>query len=149
MKVYFLENVPNVAKAWDIKEVKPWYAQNMLFPKKLALEFTDKLEQDIKNKKLKEEKNRLELLNNKNQLFEKLNWKKLIFKLKTWHKDKIYWWIWEKEIISQIKKEFKVELSKKYIDLVSWHIKKLWRSDLYIKISSTSIAKMELLIESE
>ena len=37
MKVIFLEDVPNVAKAGDIKEVADGYGRNYLLPKKLAL----------------------------------------------------------------------------------------------------------------
>jgi large subunit ribosomal protein L9 len=37
MKVVFLEDVPNVARAGDIKEVADGYGRNYLLPKKLAL----------------------------------------------------------------------------------------------------------------
>ena len=37
MKVIFLEDVKNVAKAGDIKEVADGYGRNYLLPKKLAL----------------------------------------------------------------------------------------------------------------
>jgi large subunit ribosomal protein L9 len=37
MKVVFLEEVKNVAKAGDIKEVSDGYARNFLLPKKLAV----------------------------------------------------------------------------------------------------------------
>jgi large subunit ribosomal protein L9 len=37
MKVIFLEDVPNVAKAGDTKEVADGYGRNYLLPKKLAL----------------------------------------------------------------------------------------------------------------
>jgi len=37
MKVVFLEDVPNVGKAGDIKEVADGYGRNYLLPKKLAL----------------------------------------------------------------------------------------------------------------
>ena len=37
MKVVFLEDVPNVARAGDIKEVSDGYGRNYLIPKKLAV----------------------------------------------------------------------------------------------------------------
>ena len=37
MKVVFLEDVKNVAKAGDVKEVADGYARNFLLPKNLAL----------------------------------------------------------------------------------------------------------------
>ena len=60
---------------------------------------------------------------------------------------KIYWWIWEKDIISAIKKKFKVELSKKHIDMPDWHLKKLWESQIYIKLGKDAIAKILVIIK--
>ena len=37
MRVIFLEDVPNVARAGEIKEVANGYGRNFLIPKKLAL----------------------------------------------------------------------------------------------------------------
>ena len=37
MKVVFLEDVPNVAKAGDVKDVADGYGRNYLLPKKLAI----------------------------------------------------------------------------------------------------------------
>ncbi|MDP2916926.1 MAG: bL9 family ribosomal protein, partial [Dehalococcoidia bacterium] len=37
MKVVFLQDVPNVAKAGDVKEVATGYGRNYLLPKKLAV----------------------------------------------------------------------------------------------------------------
>jgi large subunit ribosomal protein L9 len=83
MKVYFLQNVVHVAKAGEIKEVKPGYAQNMLFPKKLAIELTSQLEKELKEKELKEEKHKRELIENRHKIAETLNNQKFLFKLKT------------------------------------------------------------------
>ena len=40
MRVIFLEDIPNVARAGDVKEVKTGYAKNYLLPKKLAVAAT-------------------------------------------------------------------------------------------------------------
>jgi len=40
MKVVFIENVPQVANAGDVKEVKDGYGRNYLFPRKLAVPAT-------------------------------------------------------------------------------------------------------------
>jgi large subunit ribosomal protein L9 len=83
MKVLFLENVVHVAKKGEIKEVKPGYAQNMLFPKKLAVELSDKVEREMKAKVKKEDSHRRELIEDRHNIVEELNGNKLNFKLKT------------------------------------------------------------------
>lgn len=40
MRVIFVEDVPNVARTGEIKEVKPGYARNYLLPKRLAVAAT-------------------------------------------------------------------------------------------------------------
>jgi len=90
MKVLFLENVVHVAKKGDIKEVKSGYAANMLFPKKLAVELTDKVENEMKNKTKAEESHRRELIENRHNIVEELNHKKLVFKLKTDISEKVF-----------------------------------------------------------
>lgn len=37
MKVVFLQDVPNVARAGDVKDVADGYSRNYLIPKKLAV----------------------------------------------------------------------------------------------------------------
>lgn len=148
MKVLFLQNVLYVAKAWEIKEVKPGYAANMLFPKKLAVELTPEVEKNMKDKQKKDDAHRRELLENRHEIANSLTGKKLNFKLK-WSKDKVYGGIWEKDIIREIKRNFKIELSKKHIDLPDGHIKKLWESFIYIKLWKDAMSKMTVVVESE
>lgn len=148
MKVLFLQNVLHVAKAWEIKEVKPGYAANMLFPKKLAVELTSEVEKQMKDKQKKDDAHRRELLENRHDIADSLTWQKLSFKLK-WSKDKVYGAIWEKDIIWEIKKKFKIELSKKHIDMPDWHIKKLWETFIYIKLWKDAMAKMIVVVESD
>lgn len=149
MKVLFLKHVVNVWKEWDIKEVKPGYAMNMLFPKWLAMELTPEVEKKYKEKQKKEEAHKRELIENRYNISEKLNWQKLDFKLKTWANHKVFWAIWEKDIIAEIKKKFKIELSKKHIELPEWHIKKLWESQIYVKLGKDAMAKLFITISEE
>ena len=102
MKVLFLQNVVHVARAWEIKDVKVWYAQNMLFPKKLAVELTAQLEKELKEKKIREEKHKRELVENKHHILEMLNNQKFLFKLKTDSSWKVFGSVWEKDVIKKI-----------------------------------------------
>ena len=150
MKVLFLENVLHVAKKGEIKEVKSGYAQNMLFPKKLAVELTDQAERQMKAKIKKDDNHRRELIENRHNISEELNHKKISFKLKTDNSGKkVFGWIWEKDVIREVKKEFKLELTKKNIDMPGGHIKKLGESEVFIKLGKDAMAKLIIIVEKE
>lgn len=149
MKVLFLKHVVNVWKEWEIREVKPWYAINMLFPKWLAIELTPQAEKKHKEKLKREQKHKMELIEDRHIIAEKLNWQKLEFSLKTHENWKVYWGIWEKDIIEKIKKKYKIELTKKHIDMPDGHFKKIWNFQIFIKLWKDSMAKMSIIINEE
>ena len=148
MKVLFLKHVVNVGKEGEIKEVKAGYAANCLFPKGLAVELTPAEEKKYKNKLKREDSHRRELIGNRQEIVETLTGQKLIFSLQSWANGKVYWGIWEKDVINQVKSKFKVELTKKHIDLPDGHIKKLWESYIYIKLGKDAMAKMTVEVIS-
>jgi len=150
MKVLFLENVLHVAKKGDIKEVKPGYAINMLFPKKHAVELTAEVEKKYKDTLKKDDAHRRELLENKHNITDLLEGKSFIFTLKTWANNKVFWAIWEKDIIAEIRKKCKIELTKKHISLPnSHHIKALGEHQVFIKLGKDASAKIKVIINSE
>lgn len=149
MKILFLKHVINVWKEGEIKDVKPGYAVNMLFPKKFAIELTPEAEKKHKDKLKREETHKRELIENRHNLSEILKWAKLEFTLKTWANHKVYGWIWEKDIIKEIKNKYKIELSKKHIEMPNWHIKKLWKNQIFIKLWKDAVVKIFIIINEE
>lgn len=149
MRVLFLKHVINVWKEGEIKEVKPGYAANCLFPQGLAVELTPAEEKKHKEKLKREDKHIRELIENRHNISEVLRWQKLDFSLRSWGWDKVYWGVWEKDIIREIKKKFNIDLSKKHIDLPKGHIKKLWEEFIYIKLWKDATAKMIAVVTSK
>lgn len=149
MKVLFLKHVINVWKEGEVKEVKPGYAMNMLFPKKLAIELTSKAEKEYKDRLKKEEKHKMDLIENRHKIVEELNNKRFSFFLKTLANNKVFWWIWEKDIIQKIKHSFKIDLTKKHIEMPNGHLKKLWEHIIYIKLWKDSMAKIFIDVNKE
>lgn len=147
MKVLFLKLVPNVWHVWEIKEISDSYARNFLIPKWLAKKLDEKEEQKIRQEEKKKEEQRRNLVENRHKITETLNWETLVFKAKTLENWKMFGWVWEHDIIERIFKDFWVKLEKKNIDLMDWHIKKIWKKDIYIKLSSDSLAKITVIIE--
>ena len=148
MKVLLLEHVLHIWKAWEIKEVKPGFAANMLFPKNLAIEFTKEKEEQYKRKLQKKEQWRVNLIEKKHEIIEMLNWQKFEFTLK-WTEKKVFWAVAEKDLLWEIKKKFKLELTKKNIYLPDWHLKKVWEHTIFIKITEKEMAKVFVIVKSE
>ena len=148
MKVLFKKHVVNVGHPWEIKEVKPWYAQNFLFPAWYAVEATPDVLKKVKQQGKKEDMHIRELIEKRHEIVESLNWKKINFLLRTWANGKVFGWIWEKEIITVIKKQFGVEITKKHVSLEDGHIKKLWETFIYIKLWKDAMAKMTAVVEA-
>lgn len=149
MKVLFKKLVVNVGHPWDIKEVKAWYAMNCLFPQGLAVELTPAVEKKMKQQLKTQDKHNRALIEDRHKISEELNGKILNFTLKTWANGKVFGWIGEKEIITAVKKEYKIDLAKKHIDLQAGHIKKLWETFIYIKLWKDAMAKMTANVEAK
>lgn len=141
MKVLFLQHVINVWKVWEIKEVNDSYARNFLIPKKYAKQFTKEDEKNLELKKKKIEKNRINKVENRHELWEKLNWKTFTLILSK-GTGKLFWSVTEKEIIEILKKEEKLDFTKWEIVMESGHIKKTWKHDVFVKLWAWEMAKI-------
>jgi ribosomal protein L9 len=71
----------------------------------------------------------------------------LIFQANTSKTWKMFGWIGEHDIIDRINTDFGIKLEKKHIDMNEGHIKKIWKRDVFIKLSSDSIAKIIIIVE--
>ncbi|MDQ7009323.1 MAG: 50S ribosomal protein L9 [Candidatus Gracilibacteria bacterium] len=149
MKVLFKELVVNVGHPGDIKEVSTGYATNFLIPEGKAIELTPETERKLKEQLKKEDKHNRELVENRHKIAEELNGKTLEFKLRTGANGKVFGGIGEKDVIKAVKSKFKIELTKKHIDLPGGHIKKLGESQIFIKLGKDSMAKITANVISE
>lgn len=147
-KVLLLKKVIWFGKEGEIKNVKDWYAINFLFPKGLAKELKAEDELKLMEDRKASEKKRKDLIEKKHDIVETLNHEILDFELET-KNDKTFWSIAEKDIISKIKEKYGIELQRKHIDMPSWHVKKLWKHDVFVKLAENDIAKIILNINSK
>jgi large subunit ribosomal protein L9 len=116
MKVIFLKDVKNVAKAGEIKEVKEGYARNFLLKNGLAIEATEANLNNLKRKKEQEaiaEKNKIEEAKN---LSKKLSNITLTLKRKAGEKGRLFGAITNTEIAEELEK-MGLNIDKKLIEL--------------------------------
>ncbi|MDK2792831.1 MAG: large subunit ribosomal protein [Deferribacteres bacterium] len=116
MKVIFLKDVKNVAKANEIKEVKEGYARNYLFKNNLAVEATkenlDKLNKKLEKIAATEEQR---LLNAK-KLAEQLKTVEVKMKKKAGEKGRLFGAITSSDLADEVNK-LGIQLDKKLIDM--------------------------------
>ena len=111
MQVVLVKRVPKLGSEHDVVEVKPGYAQNFLFPQRLAIPAT-KVElrraHILRAKTLK----KLEaVVENAKVIAEQLKGITLTFKKKV-RGDKLYGSISEKDIVAALVEQAKVEVKK-------------------------------------
>jgi large subunit ribosomal protein L9 len=144
MKVIFLEEVPNVAKAGDIKEVSDGYGRNYLLPKKLALvskpgavtQVKARIEARAETEKMK-------------KLAAQLDGKEVTFSVKMGAKDRMHGSITAANIATELKGLIGQEVDKRKIEMAE-PIKQLGSYELTVKLAKDIEPKIKVnVIEKE
>ena len=135
MKVIFLKDVPRVGKKDDIKDVSDGYAQNFLFPRRLAIVATMQavanLERQQKEIKIEREVQESLLLKNLEGIKDKI----ITMEGKANEKGHLFQAIHAKEISDAMHREHQAEISPEFIDLEK-PIKELGEFTIPIKIKN-------------
>ena len=148
MKVILLQDIKNVGKKDEIINANDGYARNFLFPKKLALEATkDNLLKLQAKKDSQKHKKNLEIEEFKRQA-DKIKDIVLKIKVKAGANGKIFGGVTAKEISEELKKQYKMEIDKKKINLEET-IKNIGRFSVEIKFGDGVSAKLTLAVEPE
>ena len=139
MKVVFLEDVPNVARAGDVKDVSDGYGRNYLLPKKLALlskpgavnQVKAQIEARAETEKLK-------------KLAAELNGKEVVFKVKMGAKG-MHGSITAANIATELKNLIGQEVDKRKIELDE-PIKQPGSRELAVKLAKGIEPKITVIV---
>ncbi|MDW8279869.1 MAG: 50S ribosomal protein L9 [bacterium] len=119
MKVILLQDIKGLGKKYDIKDVADGYAQNFLFPKKLAKQATlDEIKkiENLKSKLIQEEQELIKHLQNLSRIISD---RFIEFNLKTDEKGTIFGSV-TKEMILKALREHKL-ITKERVDVLLDH----------------------------
>lgn len=119
MKVILLKNVPGTGEKGQIKEVADGYAQNFLFRQKLARQATAKVVAEEESKKNKEVKVAKDELKQSQKNAGKIDGGELNIVEKASETGTLYSAIGGKRISDEIKKQLKVSVKPKQIEIKS------------------------------
>jgi len=144
MKVVFLQDVPHVARAGEIKEVADGYGRNFLIPKKLALLAHPQATRRIETgDKMKAQVN-AELI----ELAHQLEGKEVSLKARAGAKDRLYGSITSADIASEIKDTAGLVIDKRKIELDE-PIRQLGSYEVVIRLAKDIIPKIRVTVTEE
>ena len=149
MKVLLLDNIENIGKRGEVKEVKNGLARNFLLPKKLALRATDHniraWESRLNSLKLKDAK----IVEDAQAIADGLNTVEISIAVKAGEEDKLFGSVTTQHISDSLKEQG-YEVDRKTIQLAE-PIKTLGNFDIPIKLHPevTANIKLDVVKESE
>ena len=117
MQVILLQDVKSLGKKGDIVKVSDGYARNMLIPKKLGVEATEKNKNDLRLQKKHEEKLAARKLEDARKMAEDLEKLTICVNIKAGENGKAFGSVSSKEIAEAAKAQHALELDKKKIQL--------------------------------
>ncbi len=148
MKVVFLEDVPNVARSGEIKEVADGYARNLLIPKKLALIANSaaiKLaEARCRVKARQQAETEAEL----QELAKQIDGKEITLKARAGSNERLYGSITSADIAAELEKSAGVVVDKRKIDIEE-HIHQLGSYEITVKLGRDITPKVKVNVIEE
>ena len=148
MKVIFLQDVPNVARAGEIKEVANGYGRNFLIPRKLALlassEVVNTVGAQIEVKAHGQVQTEDELL----ELANHLNGREVILEARTGAKDRLYGSITAADIAVELESITGLAVDKRKIDLVE-PIRQLGSYDVTIRLAKDIVPQIRVTVSEK
>jgi len=147
MRVILLQDVENLGKKYDIKEVKEGYARNFLFPKNLAKLATKETMKWLEIQKEIETKKAEEALKKIQDLASAIDGQEIIVPVKTGEDGQLFESVTSQKIVEKLK-EAGFNIKKNQIDLLK-SIKELGEFPVKIKFEHNLEAEIKVIVVEE
>jgi len=148
MRVVFLENVPNVARAGEEKEVADGYGRNFLLPRKLALLATPSArraaELEVRKRQERQERFAAEL----GILAQQLEGHVLTFKAKVVEEGRLYGSIRDSNIAEELSRLTGLEIERKQVELEE-PIRQLGEYEVTVRFGKDLAATIKVIVAQE
>jgi large subunit ribosomal protein L9 len=146
MQVLLLKDVKGLGKAGEIKEVAGGYAQNYLFPSKLATAATESAQRHAQSTKQAVEAKQERKVNAAQQLAAQLNGQVVVIIAKTGEGDRLYGSITSSDIAEALGKTTGLAVDRRHIEL-EHPIKSLGGHDVVVKTGPGHSATVSVIVE--
>ncbi|OGO18358.1 MAG: 50S ribosomal protein L9 [Chloroflexi bacterium RBG_16_50_11] len=150
MKVIFIADVPNVARAGQTREVADGYARNFLFPRKLAVLANSQAAAAVEAHLKKLVKQRAIEEAEMATLAKQISGTEITLKAKVGENDKLYGSVTGADIAESLSKSISREIDKRKVDLAE-PIRQVGVYDVTIKFTHdiTAIVKVTVMSDAE
>lgn len=144
MRVIFLEDVPNVATAGEVKEVADGYGRNYLIPRKLAMLISPEAISQVEAKGKEEAKTQAEM----GELASQLDGKEVTLKARKGSGERLYGSVTSADIATELNKLTGLDIDKRKIELAE-PIHQLGSYEVAIKLGKDASANIKVTVVEE
>lgn len=148
MKVVFLEDVSNVARAGEIKEVADGYGRNFLIPRKLAALAGSPVINEIEARLKKRAHLQAQTEAEMRELVGQLEGKEIVLKARAGATDRLYGSITNTDIAEELEKSAGLVVDKRKIELDE-PIREVGSYEIAIRLTKDIVPKIKLTVVEE
>jgi large subunit ribosomal protein L9 len=148
MKVVFLQDVPNVARAGETKEVANGYGRNFLIPQKLALPASSPATSVIEAQRKIIARNQQQTETEVVELANQLDGREVFLKAQVGVKDRLYGSITNADIAAELESVTGLVIDKKKIELAK-SIHQLGSYEVTIRLAKDVLPKIKVTVTEE
>ncbi len=148
MRVIFLEDISNLGKVGETKEVADGYGRNYLLPRKLAVlagsHVSTLVEAKLKLRARLQVQNEAEML----ELSKKIEGKELVLKAKTGESERLYGSITTSDICEELIRSAGIDIDKRKIGMED-SIRQVGSYDITIRLTKDITPKIKVTVVAE
>jgi large subunit ribosomal protein L9 len=147
MKVIFLQDVPNVAKAGEIKEVANGYARNLLLPRKLAVLAKSSAASILEAQQKAIERQHTRMQSEMSELASQIDGKEVVLKARAGAQERLFGSITSADIAAELQ-NIGLTVDKKKIELEE-PIRQLGNYEVTIRLTKDLIPRIKVTVATE
>ena len=148
MRVVFLENVPSVARAGEIKEVSDGYGRNFLIPRKLAKAATAQVLQQMEAHKEADARRAAKVEAEAESLAEQLNGTEVVIAAKVGNQGRLYGAVTNAHVATELQKLTGKPIDRRRV-LLHDPIRSLGTYPVEIHLTSSLSATVNVTVQGE
>jgi large subunit ribosomal protein L9 len=148
MKVVFLQDVPQIGKMGEVKEVADGYARNFLLPKKLATLATPSALKAAELQLQKKKERQQQFVAKIGEIAQQLEGVLITFKAKVVDENRLYGSIRDSDIAAELCQSTGFDIDREKVELKE-PIRQLGSYEITIRLSEELVPKIKVVIEEE